>query len=47
MMKKLRYFEKIYIYIISSTHGLMVQTVREFERNSVVVGSIPTQGNFL
>ena len=31
-----------------STHDLLiVQSVRASERNSVIVGSIPTQGNFL
>ena len=29
------------------THGLIAQFVRESERNSVVVGSNPTQANFL
>ena len=31
----------------SSTHGLIAQLVRASERNSVVVGSNPTQTNFL
>ena len=31
----------------SWTHGLIAQSVRASERNSVVVGSNPTQANFL
>ena len=37
-------YKYIYIYI---THGLIAQSVRASERNSVVVGSNPTQANFL
>ena len=37
----------IYIYIYIYTHGLIAQSVRASERNSVVVGSNPTQANFL
>ena len=32
---------------VSWTHGLIAQSVRAFERNSVVVGSNTTQANFL
>ena len=32
---------------VSWTHGLIAQSVRASERNSVVVGSNPTQVNFL
>ena len=32
---------------VSWTHGLIAQSVRASERNSVVVGSNPTQANFL
>ena len=38
------YSFEVYIYI---THGLIAQSVRSSERNSVVVGSNPTQVNFL
>ena len=31
----------------SSTHNLIVQSIRASERNSVIVASIPTQSNFL
>ena len=32
---------------VSSTHGLIAQLVRALEPNSLVVGSNPTQANFL
>ena len=31
----------------SWTHGMIAQSIKECERGSVVVGSIPTQANFL
>ena len=39
----------IYMHILSAsgTHGLIAQLVRASEQNSVVVGSNPTQPNFL
>ena len=32
---------------VSWTHGLIAQSVRASEQNSVVMGSNPTQANFL
>ena len=41
--------EKLYKVVPGSSwsHGLIAQSVRASERNSVVVGSSPTQANFL
>ena len=32
---------------VQLTHDMIAQSVRESQRNLVVVGSIPTQANFL
>ena len=46
------FFHQVYAYTYSAlrascTHGLIAQSIRASERNSVVVGSNSTQANFL
>ena len=48
----MEFFVFFYVYFISYIsyiiyYGLIAQSVRASERNSVVVGSSPTQANFL
>ena len=44
---KLHFINKYVIYKINKTHDLIAQSVRMSERNSVIVGSNPTEANFL